>query len=198
MTVAVLFARGDSVYKSLPGCDVYDASRDARTYDGPWPVVAHPPCRGWGSLRAFAKPRADERNLGRLAVALVREFGGVLEHPAFSALWASQAMALPGSRDSFGGWTFPAPQQWWGHRAKKDTWFYICGVEPADLPPIPFVMGEATHVIAQCKTLPDGSRVTKGHRKWKPETTKTEREATPLELAHWLLELAGRARTCSP
>lgn len=30
--VAVLFARTDSVYKGLPGCDVYDIERDARTY----------------------------------------------------------------------------------------------------------------------------------------------------------------------
>ena len=73
--VAVLFARADSVYKTLEGCDVWDAERDARAYDGPWPVVAHPPCRAWGRLRTFANPRPDERNLARLAVALVREFG---------------------------------------------------------------------------------------------------------------------------
>lgn len=40
--IAVLFARKDSVYKTMPECDVYDIDRDARTYDGPWPVVAHP------------------------------------------------------------------------------------------------------------------------------------------------------------
>ena len=42
VTVAVLFAREDSHYKTLPQCDVYDMARDARTYDGPHPVVAHP------------------------------------------------------------------------------------------------------------------------------------------------------------
>ena len=93
-TVAVLFARSDSVYKTLPGCDVYDMERDARIYDGPHPVVAHPPCRAWGRLRVFASPRPDERNLARLAVAMVREFGGVLEHPAGSTLWAAQSRAL--------------------------------------------------------------------------------------------------------
>jgi hypothetical protein len=50
-TVAVLFARADSNYKSLPGTDVYDIERDARTYDGPHPVVAHPLYRAWGRLR---------------------------------------------------------------------------------------------------------------------------------------------------
>jgi hypothetical protein len=43
-------------------------------------------------LRHFAKPRADEKNLARLAVALVREFGGVLEHPANSTLWPAQKL----------------------------------------------------------------------------------------------------------
>lgn len=62
--VSVLFARADSVYKDL--CfDVWDADRDARGYAGPWPVIAHPPCRGWGSLRHFAKPRADELELAQ-------------------------------------------------------------------------------------------------------------------------------------
>ena len=84
--MAALFVRADSIYKTLPGVDAYDIERDARTYDGPWPVVAHPPCRAWGRLRTFAKPRPDERNLARLAVALVREFGGVLEHPENSTL----------------------------------------------------------------------------------------------------------------
>ena len=54
-TVAALFCRRDSNYKLLPGVDVYDADRDARTYDGPHPVIAHPPCRGWGELRHMAR-----------------------------------------------------------------------------------------------------------------------------------------------
>jgi hypothetical protein len=101
--VAVLFARQDSSYKRIPGCDVYDLERDARNYDGPLPVVAHPPCRAWGRLRRFANPRPDERNLARLAVALVREFGGVLEHPAGSLLWQSQRLPALGQRESWGG-----------------------------------------------------------------------------------------------
>jgi len=32
--IAVLFARSDSVYKTIPGCDVWDAERDARR----WPA----------------------------------------------------------------------------------------------------------------------------------------------------------------
>lgn len=75
MDVAVLFARADSIYKTLPGCDVYDIDRDARTFPGGMPVVAHPPCRMWGKLRQFAKGRPDEKDLARFAVAMVRQWG---------------------------------------------------------------------------------------------------------------------------
>lgn len=192
MTVAALFVRADSVYKGMQGVDAYDAERDARTYDGPWPVVAHPPCRSWGRLRKFAKPRADERNLARLAVALVREFGGVLEHPDSSTLWGAQRLPEPGQVDAFGGWTLGISQHWWGHRAEKLTRLYIVGCSPRDIPEMPIALGEATHVIAQHRTLPDGSRLVKGMPGWRPEVSKAEREHTPAELARWLVELARR------
>jgi hypothetical protein len=183
VTVAVLFARPDSCYKALPGVEVFDAERDARTYDGPWPVVAHPPCRSWGRLRAFANPRPDERNLARLAVALVREFGGVLEHPAGSTLWPAQNLPRPGERDSFGGWTLAAPQKWWGHKAEKATWFYVVGCEPRDQPEMPLVLGEAAYVV-QSRKRDD----------YRPHISKAERELTPPELASWLVELANRCK----
>ena len=182
-TVAVLFARADSVYKAMPGCDVYDIERDARTYDGPHPVVAHPPCRAWGRLRAFAKPRHDERNLARLAVALVREFGGALEHPAGSTLWPAQRLPRPGERDWFGGWTMAAPQHWWGHKAEKSTWVYVVGCGPADAPDVPLVLGEASHVIQSRKRTD-----------YRPHVSKAAREHTPPSFAEWLVELARRCR----
>lgn len=179
--VAVLFARQDSYYKTIPGCDVYDMERDARTYDGPHPVVAHPPCRAWGRLRTFANPRPDERNLARLSVALVREFGGVIEHPAGSTIWTAQRLPRPGERDAFGGWTLAAPQKWWGHKAEKDTWFYIVGCEPGDTPNVPLVLGESSHVVQSRK-----------RQDYRPHITKAEREHTPEALAVWLVELARR------
>lgn len=191
--VAVLFARADSYYKTLPQCDVYDMARDARTYDGPWPVVAHPPCRGWGQLKHMASPRPDERNLARLAVALVREFGGVLEHPAKSSLWLAQQLPKPGKVDQFGGWTLPIIQFHWGHKAEKKTWLYIVGVDQRDIPDIPIKLGEPTHVIAS-STM----RQKRGHPSFRPEVTKAEREHTPPELCTWLVELARRCRPCPP
>lgn len=171
--VAVLFARRDSVYKSLAGCDVWDEDRDARLWRGGVPVVAHPPCRAWGKLAHMAKPRDHERDLARLAVEQVRKWGGVLEHPARSKLWADQGLPLPGATDSAGGWTLPILQQWFGHRAEKATWLYIVGVPPRAVPQIPLVMGRAQTTVEAM-----------GHG---------EREKTPIELAEWLCELARRA-----
>lgn len=190
MSVAVLFARQDSIYKSLPGCDVWDIERDARKWPGGAPIVAHPPCRAWGRLRSFAKPRAGERELALWAVDQIRLHGGVLEHPAGSLLWQEKPLPEPGERDEWGGWTLVVSQWWWGHRAEKATRLYIVGCEPSELPAIPFRMGEATHVIAQSRTLVDGSRKRKGHPDWRPEVSKREREATPEAFASWLYQVA--------
>ena len=189
MTVAVLFARADSIYKTLPGCDVYDIDRDARTWPGGCPVVAHPPCRAWGVLSHMANPRPDEKDLARWAVAQIRQHGGVLEHPKGSKLWADQGLPAPGQRDDFGGWTLGIAQHWWGHRAEKLTKLYIVGCEPNDIPEQPMVLGMSTHKVSN-----GGSHPRKGERGYRPECTRAEREHTPPDLARWLVELASRCR----
>lgn len=195
MTVAVLFARSDSVYKTLPGVEVYDIERDARTYDGPWPVVAHPPCRAWGRLRHFAKPRPDEKALALWAVNQVRRNGGVLEHPRASTLWPTAGLPMPGlAPDAWGGWTLGISQHWWGHRAEKLTMLYIVGCAPCDVPAMPMVLGGGTHVIAMNKGPGrgvGGQRLRKGMPGWRPEVSKAEREHTPPDLARWLVDLAS-------
>lgn len=196
MTVAVLFARSDSTYYSLPDVEVYDMVRDARTYDGPWPVVAHPPCRAWGRLRHFAKPRDDEKALALWAVDQVRANGGVLEHPNASTLWPTAGLPKPGQApDSWGGWTLGISQHWWGHRAEKLTLLYIVGCAPGDVPDVPMTLSYATHVIAMDKRPGRGvagERLRKGMPGWRPEVSKPEREHTPPELAAWLVALARR------
>lgn len=199
--VAALFVRSDSIYKTLPGVDCFDIDRDARTFQGGMPVVAHPPCRAWGKLFYFAKPRPDEKNLGRLAVALVRECGGVLEHPKDSKLWPAQMLPKPSQApDMWGGWTLPVSQFWFGHRAEKLTWLYIVGCHQGDVPPLPLRLGRATHVIASSRNRRiDGTRLRSKEGNpvftgWRPEVTKAEREHTPPELAMWLVELARRCR----
>lgn len=175
VTVAVLFARADSVYKKVPGCDVWDEARDARGWKGGAPVVAHPPCRGWGRLRTFANVRPGELDLARWAVVQVQRWGGVIEHPACSLLWQDQGLPGPGQTpDIAGGWTFAAPQKWWGHRAEKASWFYICGAGRRELPPIPIVLGMPEIDV--------------------PNLGKAAREHTPPALAAWLVDLARKTR----
>ena len=195
MSVAGLFARADSIYKMLPGTDVFDIDRDARTWAGGSPVVAHPPCRSWGAFAMFAKPREDEKALAPWAIEQVRKNGGVLEHPKGSKLWAACCLPRPLQVDAWGGWTLPISQNWWGHRAEKMTWLYIVGVGPRDMPVIPLHLGHATHVITQSGHRKDGSRRRKGMPGWRPKVGLAEREHTPRALAEWLVEVARRATT---
>lgn len=183
-TVAALFCRSDSVYKSMPFVDAWDEGRDARNWPGGSPLVAHPPCRLWAKLRQFAKASEPEmeRQLAVDAVKHIREFGGVLEHPAESTLWAHCGLPLPGrAPDAFGGWTAEIRRCDWGHKAEKLTWLYIVGLHPDDLPELP-PPGEPTGCIKPQRGVPRTLKI----------VTKAEREHTPPDLAAWLVEVARR------
>ena len=145
-----------------------------------------------GQLAHMANPRPDEKDLARSAVRLIREWGGVLEHPSRSKLWPDQGLPEPGRRDEWGGFTVTFPQFWFGHRAEKNTRFYVCGCAPKDLPEVPFTLGECTHLIGA------GSREAAKKKLGipvKPEVSRYEREATPAALAVWLVQVA---RLCLP
>lgn len=186
MKVAVLFARTNSIYKTLPGCDVYDIDRDALTFPGGLPIVAHPPCRAWGKLRGLAKPRPGEKELAIWAVARIREEGGILEHPAYSTLWPTAGLPMPQEGyDQWGGYTIKVDQFWWGHRAKKTSFFYIVGCPAKALPPIPLRFDAITHTVCTPKN--------KAHTGMK-ELSRPAREHTPPLLAKWMVETAERCR----
>ena len=188
MTVAVLFARADSIYKTIPGCDVYDIERDALSWSGGCPVIAHPPCRAWDQLSHFAKPRPGEKELAVWAVAQVRKWGGVLEHPRSSRLWPTVGLPMGEAVDELGGFTLSVDQFWWGHRARKRTFLYCAGLRRVDLPTMPIVLGEAP-----C-TVHSGTPTGKPPRNNAPEISHVEREQTPPALARWLVELASRIK----
>ena len=46
--IAALYVQERGCYVGLDGVDPWPESRDARSYAGPYPVVAHPPCERWG------------------------------------------------------------------------------------------------------------------------------------------------------
>lgn len=185
--IAVLFARADSVYKTFPQCDVYDAARDALTYPGGLPIVAHPPCRGWGGLSHMAKHTEAEKQLAVWSVEQIRRDGGVLEHPKRSSLWQHMNLPAPGKgTDEFGGFSVGIAQSCFGHRAEKLTLLYIVGCTFKDLPPIPYRMGESEFVVGTSGRRRNGTRY-----KHKKEISKAEREHTPVDLAKWLCETAA-------
>lgn len=154
--------------------DAWDEERDATRYAGRLPVIAHPPCRAWGRYAQRAKPIPGEKELALFAVAAVRRWGGVLEHPAHSTLWKEAKLPEPGARDEFGGWTIGVYQGEFGHRAPKATFIYVVGVEPGQVPDLPYSLEEKAGRIESMG--------------------RAEREATPDEFARWLVDLVSQVK----
>lgn len=145
--IAALFVHPGGVYFGLPDVDPWDERRDARTYDGPHPVVAHPPCARWGRYWGGApwQPRGsfnlgDDYGCFAAALDAVRRYGGVLEHPEGSHAWRHFALNTPPRNGGWvvadwdGGWTCCVEQGHFGHRARKATWLYANGVNLPSLP----------------------------------------------------------------
>jgi len=177
--VAALYVRADSIYKKK--CiECYDIERDARIYAGPYPVIAHPPCRAWGHLKGLAKPRPGEKDLALLAVQQVFEYGGVLEHPSGSSLFKEPRLLSTLGPDTF---FMSVNQHWWGHKAEKRTLLYISGITPKQMPAVSLSLDAITHVVVS-------SRFKSGRRKSLPELSKAARERTPDRFAEWLIQVA--------
>jgi hypothetical protein len=107
VTVAALYVDPNGAYANLTGVEVWDEARDARTYDGPWPVVAHPPCARWCALAPLnaainAMPIGDDAGCFEAALQAVHTHGGVIEHPANSFAWKRFGLPLPQTK---GGWS---------------------------------------------------------------------------------------------
>lgn len=183
--VAVLFARADSVYKTLPGVDVWDAERNALAWPGGSPLVAHPPCRLWASLRTKAKAPPEEKDFARFAMAKVREFGGCVEHPWLSTLWDEFDLRGRRHKDSFGGWLLPVDLHAFGFQARKRTGIYVVGVRPQEMPSIPLRLGEATHTI--------GLWSGRDKATCRPSIPKSMFDQTPREMAEWMVAVARKA-----
>ena len=126
--VAALYIDPRGPYVGLPGVDCYDEQRDARTYAGPWPVVAHPACGPWGRLHWLYEGGEGGADCALHALRAVRRFGGVLEHPAGSTFFRRHGLDLaPGQLDLYGGECVRVRQVEWGHACVKPTWLYIVG-----------------------------------------------------------------------
>lgn len=190
--ISALYVQRDGCYYGIPDVDPWDQERDARLYQGPNPVVAHPPCQLWGALAFVNYKRwgGDHNKPGndggcfRAALVAVREFGGVLEHPAKTRAYREYGIDRPQgigwARSSCGGWVCEVWQSAYGHRANKATWLYYFGKEK------PFELNwsrpKGTHQVG----MPDK----RGKDKNKPSLSKIEANATPIAFRDILLQLA--------
>ena len=203
--IAALYVAKGGCYFGLEGVDPWDEARDARLYAGPWPVVAHPPCQRWGrywgggpSLHGTPKQKikGDDGGCFAAALASVRAWGGVLEHPEASAAWAAHGLIAP-PRDGgwvtagdWLGWTCCVEQGHYGHRGRKATWLYAVaqhlpilqwGASEAEIK-----MDDGYHSAEErARAIRTGAVQRMGHR---------ERLATPPAFRDLLLSIARNAR----
>jgi hypothetical protein len=184
--VAALYIDPRGPYPAMARVDAWDEARDAKMYDGPHPVVAHPPCGPWGHLRHLN--RFQDPTCGPRAVEQVRRFGGVLEHPNASKLWAHAGLPAPTDGvDAWGGFTVQVDQVAWGHVARKRTWLYVVGVRRAVVDAGIRTGGTPTHWISGSRnnstgggSIPAGFKV----------CSSQKRRRSPPAFAAWLVSLA--------
>lgn len=190
MMVAALYVQPRGCYTGLAGVEPWGLpDRDAREYAGPHPVVAHPPCERWCRLAGLVEARCghrrgDDGGCFAAALASVRRWCGVLEHPAWTSAWAAHGLTSPGRggwyrADEHGGWACQVDQCHYGHRARKRTWLYAVGCE---LPSLVWMAGTGTAVVSDCGNHARGRVVER--------MSNRERNATPPAFRDILLAMA--------
>lgn len=202
MKIAALFVEDDGIYVGCPDVDLWPIGRDARKYDGPWSVVAHPPCERWGRFWHGSTRKPHQFKLGddggcfQAALTAVNRFGGILEHPADSHAWSAFGLTKPyrcgGWVKSGTGWCCYVEQAFYGHMSRKPTWLYAVGFDP---PPLRWGRAaQRLHPIAlkkhgYAKARRIGMMAMIGGK----DKTKI-RNATPIEFRDLLISLAHMAR----
>jgi hypothetical protein len=176
-------------------------------YAGPHPVAAHPPCQRWGRFWHGSTRKPHQFRLGEdggcfaAALTSVRNYGGVLEHPADSLAWAFFGLASPPKAggwvkaDNYGGWTCHVEQGHYGHLARKATWLYAVGT---DRPELRWGAGaQRLHPVALAKYGYEKARRI-GMMAMVGGKDKTRiRNATPDEFRDLLIALAATAKRSS-
>ena len=185
--IAALYVEKGGCYYGLPDVDPWDEERDARTYAGPWAVVAHPPCDRWHQLSAVNAKRwgfkiNEDGGCFASALAAIRRWGGVLEHPAESRAFRFHGIPEPArgcwQRTIDGDWTAEIDQAAYGHRARKRTWLIYSGAMAP--PPLDWRVVKGSHQIG----LFDQKL---------PQLPKAERAATPAAFRDLLISIARSA-----
>lgn len=195
--IAALYVETGGSYFGLEGVDPWDEKRNALGYDGPHPVVAHPPCSRWCRLAGLVQARwghklGDDGGTFAHALGAVRRFGGVLEHPAYSHAWKAYGLPRPDRRGGWtqgecGGWSAHVEQGQYGHVARKATWLYAFGVDLPDLRWGSTPDNKITHLVSWCN---NNVRATEK----RPRVGKRAASKTPEAFREVLLAMARSAR----
>ena len=195
--IAALYVATHGPYHGRTGIDSWTIDRDARAYNGPWPVVAHPPCQRWGRYAgANGATPGEDGGCFQAALNAVLRYGGVLEHPASSNAWPAFGLTRPGPTSwspvpieaRWTAWTCQVEQGHYGHRARKATWlFAVLPVQPPEL-----IWGPSRASIhPRPGRDPERERRTGAVQRM----CRAERERTPVPFAGLLIGLAQLART---
>jgi len=143
--IAALFVLKNGPYFGIDQVDPWDEDRDAKKYRGPFKVVAHPPCERWGRYWfggpsvTIRKKLGDDNGCFEFALACVRKYGGVLEHPEASHAFKYYKLPIPKwnggwtDPDEFGGRACCVAQGHYGHAARKMTWLYGVNIDFREL-----------------------------------------------------------------
>lgn len=203
--IAALYVETDGCYFGLRNVDPWDEARDARKYDGPYSIVAHPPCQRWGRFwhGSTAKPHqyklGDDGGCFAAALAALRKWGGVLEHPMDSHAWKVFGLKKPPRKGGWveatsGLWTCCVYQGHYGHFAGKGTWLLVAGVAREKLPELRWGKGvQRLHPVALAKHGYSKARRIGILVLSLPPTIAIIRNATPLEFRDLLLQIARTA-----
>jgi hypothetical protein len=196
--IAALFVATGGCYYNLVDVDPWDETRDARLYAGPHPVVAHPPCTRWCRLAGLVEARwgyrrGDDGGCFASALASIRRWGGVLEHPAYSDAWSAFDLPPPDrsggwSRDMHGGWSCHVEQGRYGHAAKKATWLYAVDCELPQLRWGSVLDTESKALVSWC-----GNHL-RGKPNDRPRLKQNAASSTPIEFRDVLIAMARSVR----
>lgn len=154
----------------------------------------------YGRQRPAWYPGGSDDGCFASALASVRRYGGVLEHPAGSHAWEAHGLRAPGGSfmgerlddcwvgvtnpDGFHYWVCEVWQHAYGHGARKRTWLLYCGKQA----PFELNWERNSATVTHCI----------GHdAKWRTDKIRLEKRhasATPPAFARDLICLAEWSR----
>ena len=178
-------------------------------------MIAHPPCARWGKLwfggmgwkmrKGYNKKLGDDYGCFLMALAFVRKYGGVLEHPKHTNAYKHFGINRPprgggwGIADDFGGLCCEVDQRWYGHPANKMTWLYCYGLPPPELKHGRGPASEHVVVISNPKIpkhrdplFPEmkNEKITRSQATGTKGLKKYDRSATPAPFKQLLIDMA--------